>query len=212
MKIGILGSGDVGKQLGLGLLRLGHHVKIGTRDVSKLSKWLEEADKKASTGSFSEAAAFGEIVFLATLWTGTEQAINLAGKQNFKNKIVVDVTNPLDFSKGAPPKLLSAPAASAGEKIQHMLPDAKVVKAFNTISAFIMIDAAREEGTPDLFIAGHKEGKKFVTEIALEWGWHSVIDLGDIAQAYLLEAQAMLWITYGFRNNSWSHAFKLLIK
>jgi predicted dinucleotide-binding enzyme len=136
----------------------------------------------------------------------------MAGKQNFRNKIVVDVTNPLDHSKGALPGLLSTPAASAGEKIQELLAGAKVVKAFNTINAYIMINAPRQEGVPDLLIAGNDEGKKFVSDIALKWGWNSVIDLGDISQSYLLEAMAMVWIIYGFKNNSWSHAFKLLRK
>ena len=109
MKAGIIGSGTVGQQLGLGLSRLGYEVKIGTRNVSKLKEWQEKAGEKSSVGSNEEAAIFGEIILLATSWAGTENAINLSGKKNFANKVVIDVTNPLDFSQGVPPKLDSSP-------------------------------------------------------------------------------------------------------
>ncbi len=100
MRIGIIGSGIVAQQLGLGLTRLSHEVKLGTRDVSKLEEWKKQAGIKASVGSNEDAAKFGELIVLATGWAGTENALNLAGKQNFAGKIVMDVTNPLDFSKG----------------------------------------------------------------------------------------------------------------
>lgn len=213
MKIGILGSGTVGQQLANGFLRTGNEVKIGTRDASKLNDWLKNAGQKASIGSFAEAAGFGDIIILATSWAGTENAVELAGKNNFKNKIVVDVTNPLDFSNGAPPKLDSSFGHSAGERIQSWLPDSKVVKAFNTISAFIMVNPKLEEGNPDLVIAGNdSSAKKTVTDFARSFGWQNVIDIGDISQSYLLEAFAMLWIVFGFKNNHWTHAFKLLMK
>lgn len=213
MKIGIIGSGVVGQQLGLGFIRLGHVVKIGTRDKTKLSGWQKEAGEKGTAGNFSEAANFGEIIILATSWRGTENAINLAGKENFSNKILIDVTNPLEFSVGVPPKLKSAPGESGGEKIQKILPDAKVVKAFNTINAYIMCSPKREEGLPDLFIAGNDEdAKKKVGSFAKDWGWNSIIDMGDISKAFLLEAFAQLWIEYGFKYNNWTHAFKLLKK
>ena len=213
MKVGIIGSGNVGQQLGLGFLRTGYEVKIGTRDASKLNEWLKSAGDKASVGSFEDAAKFGEVIVIATFWAGTESAINLAGKDNFKNKIVIDVTNPLDFSQGVPPKFAVTHGNSAGELIQRWLPDSKVVKAFNTISAFIMINPKLEEGNPDLVIAGNDDNaKKTVTEIAKAFGWQNIIDLGDISQSYLLEAFAMLWIIYGFKHNHWTHAFKLLMK
>ncbi len=213
MKIGVIGSGVVGRQLGIGLSRLGHEVKMGTRNPEKLSDWVKEAGDKSSAGTNDEAAKFGEIIVLATGWEGTENAINLAGKENFHGKIVIDVTNPLDHSKQGPPRLDASPGSSGGEKIQSWLPDSKVVKAFNTINAYIMISPKRKEGDPDLFICGNeKEAKEFVRDIAREWGWKNVIDMGDISEAYWLEAFAMLWIHYGFINNSWNHAFKLLKK
>lgn len=210
MKIGILGSGDVGKQLASGLVKINHDVMIGTRDVSKLGEWKKQ-NSKVKIGSFSDSAKFGEVIFICTLWSGTENALNIAGKNNFENKIVVDVTNPLDFSV-KPPKLLSAPGKSAGEQVQKWLPKSKVVKAFNTIGNTIMVSPKREEGDPTFFICGNDESKKEISEIAKKLGWKDVIDLGDISNAYLLEALAMTWIEYAFKNNSWGHALKLLKK
>jgi NADPH-dependent F420 reductase len=214
MKIGIIGSGVVGQQLGFGFLKAGHEVKIGTRNTSKLNEWLEKAGENASTGSFTEAAVYGEVVILATLWSGTKPAIESAGKDNLKNKILIDVTNPLDFSQGVPPKLAAEIGNSGGEQIQNWLPDTKVVKAFNTISAYIMISPVREEGgDPDLFIAGNdEEAKHQVSKLAAQLGWKSVIDMGGISQSYWLETFAMLWIQYGFKFNNWTHAFKLMKK
>jgi len=213
MTVGIIGSGNVGQQLALGFLKLGYEVKIGTRDANKLNDWLKTAGLKASVGNFDQSASFGDLIVIATSWSGAESAINLAGRENFKNKIVVDVTNPLDFSQGVPPKFMASMGNSAGEIIQRWLPDSKVVKAFNTISAFIMVNPNLEEGKPDLLIAGNDESaKKTVSDIAKGFGWESVIDMGDISQSFLLEAFAMLWIIYGFKNNHWTHAFKLLKK
>jgi predicted dinucleotide-binding enzyme len=213
MKIGILGSGMVGQQLGLGFLRLGYEVKIGTRSSSKLSDWLKEAGSKASAGSFEEAAKFGEMIVLCTFWAGTENAINMAGKNNFSGKILIDVTNPLDFSQGTPPKFAATLGNSAGEQVQRWLPDAKVVKAFNIVNAYVMTNPKREEGDPDLFIAGNDEdAKKQVTSIAEQWGWKGIIDLGDISQSYWMETLTQLWVVYAFKFNSWSQAFKLLKK
>jgi 8-hydroxy-5-deazaflavin:NADPH oxidoreductase len=213
MNVGILGSGVVAQQLGLGFGQLGHAVKLGTRDASKLKEWQSGAGPKASVGSFQEAAAFGELVVLATLGTAAENAIRLAGPENFAGKVVIDTTNPLDFSHGMPPRLAASAGDSLGERVQKWLPKARVVKAFNTINAHIMCKARREQGVPDLFIAGNDESaKKTVSQFAGKWGWGQVIDLGGIEQAYLLEAFAMLWIAYGAKHNNWTHAFKLLVK
>ena len=213
MKVGVIGSGVVGRQLGIGFLRLGHSVKIGTRDVSKLDDWLKEAGDKASAGSNSEAAEFGELIVIATGWEGTENAINISGKENFAGKVIIDVTNPLKHAKGGPPLLDASPGNSGGEKIQKWLPDSKVVKAFNIINAYIMISPERDEGDPDLFICGNEEDAKIqVRDIAEQWGWKNIIDMGDISEAFWLEALAMLWIHYGFKNGLWNHAFKLLKK
>lgn len=213
MDIGILGSGTVAQQMGIGLLKSNHNVKLGTRTQSKLDDWLMKAGKNAKVGSFSDAAEFGEIILIATSWEGTESAIDLSGKNNFKNKIVIDITNPLDFSNGMPPKFVSALGSSAGERIQNWLPDSKVVKAFNTVSSNIMINPKLEEGDPDLLIAGNDlDAKKTVVGIAKSLGWKNIIDMGNISESFFLEAFAMLWIHFGFKYNHWTHAFKLLYK
>ena len=213
MNVGIIGSGTVGRRLGLGFIGLGYNVKIGSRDTSKLNDWIEHAGPNSSAGSFEETAKFGDILVLATAWEGTVNAVDMAGKDNFKGKILIDVTNPLDFSQGPPPKMAVNKGNSGGEQIQNMLPETKVVKAFNTVSAYIMINPKLEEGDPDLFIAGNdNEAKKFVTSVAKGFGWESIIDTGDISESFWLEAIAMIWINYGFRYNCWTHAFKLLKK
>ncbi len=213
MKIGILGSGTVAQQLGLGLIRLGHNVMLGTRNPAKLDDWRKQAGESAFVGSFEEAAKFGEMIFLATIWAGgaAENAITMAGKANFTGKILVDVTNPLQFDvQGQAPKPALGYPQSAGAMVQSWLPESKVVKAFNIITAHYMANPRLKEGTPDMFFAGNNpEAKKAVMDLAVSWGW-SVIDSGDIEQAYLLEALAFLWIRYGFMNGTWKHAFKLL--
>jgi 8-hydroxy-5-deazaflavin:NADPH oxidoreductase len=213
MKIGIIGSGTVGQQLGSGLLRQGHEVKLGTRHPAKLDQWLKQAGERGSVGSFKDAAGFGELIVLATLWANnaTEEAIRLAGKENFTGKIVMDVTNPLaPDGEGRPPKLALGYPDSAGAKIQSWLPNSKVVKAFNTITAYYMANPKLKEGIPTLFIAGNDSAANGVIEnIAQKWGWE-VENIGGIDQAYLLEALALLWVRYGVLHNHWKHAFKLL--
>lgn len=214
MKVGILGSGDVGQVLGAGFAKSGHEVKLGSRDPQqeKVQAWVKKYGPKASGGTFAEAAAFGEIIVLATLWTGTENAIKLAGPKNFAGKIVMDVTNPLDFSKGAPPTLSVGHTDSAGEQVQRWLPDAKAVKVYNLVGNAHMIDPQFPGGPPDMFICGNDEkAKEKVTEILKGFGWPA-IDIGGIQGARYLEPLAMIWIFYGFKTNTWNHAFKLLRK
>lgn len=213
MRVGIIGSGTVGQQLGLGFLKSGYEVKLGTRNPAKLNDWLKQAGEKASVGSFKDAAEFGEIVVVATRWAdgAAQQAILMADKRNFAGKVVIDVTNPLTSGgENQPPKLAVGFPDSAGAIIQGWLPDSRVVKAFNIITAYYMANPKLKEGTPDMFIAGNDPpAKKTVTDIANKWGWQ-VYDIGGIEQSYLLEALAMLWVRYGVLNNYWKHAFKLL--
>jgi len=212
MKIGILGSGGVAQTLATGLLSLNHDVVLGTRDTSKLAEWLKD-NEKGTVGSFNDAAKHGEVIFLATFGLATITAIELAGKDYFDKKFVIDVTNPLDFSDGAPPKLKASPGHSLGEQIQKDIPKAKVVKTFNYIGAHIMVNAKREEGTPDLLVAGNdKSAKDWVSDLAAKWGWGNTIDMGGIENSYWLEAFAMLWLAYAFKNDHWQHAFKFLKK
>jgi len=208
--IGIIGSGDVGQTLANGFLQSGHNVKLGTREPDKLQQWLMGSGANASIGTFEEAAKFGEIIVLCVKGTAVREAIRLAKKKHFSNKVVIDVTNPLVFLKEKePPVLEHGFPKSNGIIVQKMLPNSKVVKAFNTVTAKYMVNPRLQEGTPDLFICGDNEGKEKVRTIAGAWGWN-VIDMGPIEQSYLLEALAMVWIRYGFLHNHWTHAFKLL--
>ena len=211
MRIGILGTGDVGRVLGSGLASLGHEVKIGSRTPQKpeVKEWLKAAGPKTSAGSFAEAAAFGEMAVLATLWIGTENAIKLAGSQNLAGKMVIDTTNPLDFSTGTP-RLSVGHTDSAGETVQRWLPQSRVVKAFNHVGNAHFIKPQFPDGPPTMFICGNDGGaKKIVSGLLEAFGW-AVIDIGGIEGSRLLEPLAMLWILYGFRTSTWSHAFKLL--
>ena len=137
MKVGVLGSGDVGQVLGAGFVSRGHDVKLGTRDPGKdkVKAWVAKNGSKASAGTFEETAKFGELLVLATLWDGTKSAIDMARPESFTGKVVIDTTNPLDFSKGAPPKLSVGGDSSAGEQVQKWLAKARVVGAGQTRSA-----------------------------------------------------------------------------
>ena len=209
VKVGVLGSGDVGKVLAGGFLKLGHEVRIGSRSPEKLQEWAAGAGGGASTGTFAEAAKFGDIIVLATHGEGTQSAVELAGAANFDGKVVIDATNPLDFSSGGP-QLSIGFNDSLGERVQRWLPNARIVKAFNTVGNAHMIDPQFPGGPPTMFIAGNDaDAKKLVTQVSEAWGW-DVADLGGIEASRYLEPMCMAWVVYGIRTGSWNHAFKLL--
>ncbi len=209
----MLGTGPVGQALASGLVALGQQVKMGSRDAKndKARDWVARNGPRASQGTFADAAAFGDVAFLATSWSGAENALRLAGPERLAGKVVVDVTNPLRFSgNGAAPSLAIGHTDSGGEQIQRWLPKAKVVKAFNTVGNLHMVKPQFPGGPPDMFICGDDAGaKRLVTEVCEALGWPA-IDVGGIEGARLLEPLAMLWITQGFRTGTWTHAFKLL--
>jgi predicted dinucleotide-binding enzyme len=212
MRIGVIGSGEVGRVLGAGFALMGHEVKLGSRNPAqdKIRAWLDETG--ASAGTFDEAASFAEVAVLATLWEGTENAIRLAGPENLAGKVVIDATNPLDFSEGVPPKLAIGHTDSGGEQVQRWLPRSSVVKAFNTVGNPHMVNPQFPGGPPDMFICGNDEqAKQIVTDLLKALGW-SVIDVGDIEGARYLEPLAMVWVLHLFRTGTPNHAFKLLTK
>lgn len=203
-RIGVLGTGDVGRVLAAGFAGRGHDVKVGTRTPG--------AGKVPGAVAFADAAEFGEIVVLATLWSGTENALRLAGPHRFVGKVVLDVTNPLVFEPNKPPRLALGHTDSGGEQVQRWLPGARVVKVFNTVGNSSMVDPQFPGGPPDMFICGNDEAaKRTVTELCRAFGWPT-IDVGGIEGARLLEPLCILWVLYGIRTNSWNHAFKLLHK
>jgi predicted dinucleotide-binding enzyme len=212
-KIGVLGTGDVGRVLGAGFVAHGHEVKIGSRDAhnEKAAAWVKENGARASAGTFADVAAFGEILVLATLWSGTQSALELAGPDRFAGKVVIDATNPLDFSQGFPPRLVLGHTDSGGEQVQRWLPKARVVKCFNIVGNALMVHPEIAGGPPDMWIAGNDEAaKKTVGEILHDFGWHEPLDLGGIEGARLLEPMCMAWVLHGARTHTWKHAFKLL--
>jgi predicted dinucleotide-binding enzyme len=199
MKIGVLGSGMVGSTLAGRLAALGHGVKMGAREAGneKAKAWASGAGKGASSGTFAEAAAFGEIVLSCTLGEKALEALRAAKKENLEGKVVVDVSNPLDFSKGMPPRVLTGPnGESLGEQIQDAFPGARVVKALNTVNAAVMVDPRRVGGESDLFVCGNDaSAKEKVVGLLRELGWTCVHDLGPIVAARGTEAYLLFWLT-----------------
>jgi predicted dinucleotide-binding enzyme len=215
MKVGVLGTGDVGRVLATGFVSRGHEVKLGTRDPGqeKVKAWVAKNGTKATAGTFEETAKFGELLVLATLWDATPAIIQMAKPESFSGKVVIDTTNPLDFSKGAPPKLSVGGTNSAGEEVQRLLSKARVVKAFNSIGNAHMVDPKFPGGPPDFFLAGNDApAKKQVTDIAHDFGWSNIVDLGGIESARYLEPLAMVWILEFFRTGNGNHAVTMVRK
>ncbi len=214
MRVGILGSGGVGQDLGLGFIGLGHTVKMGSRNPAKaeIKTWLVNAGEKASAATFAEAAAFGEMAVLATRWTGTENAIRLAGPDNLAGKVVIDTTNPLLSRGNSLPQLAIGGDDSASEQVQRWLPKAKVVKAFNSVNHAHMVKPSFAGGPPDMFICGDDAAaRETVAGICRKFGW-GVVDMGKLEAARLIEPLALIYIRNAIRTGNWNCAFKLLIK
>lgn len=209
MKVGILGSGDVGKTLARGFASEGHEVMVATRDAKSQKAQSLSKELGVAVGSFVEVAKFAELAVLATLWTGTGSAIKLTDSQSLKDKVVIDVTNPLDFSAGMPPKLVLGTTDSGGEQVQRWLPDSRVVKAFNIVGNQCMYKPDFGSQKPTMFYCGNDDSaKEVVRTILLSFGWEPA-DIGDMAGARELEPLCILWVKYGLLHNSWNHTFKL---
>lgn len=213
MKIGVLGSGVVGQTLAAGFLKHGHLVMMGTRDPNgaEMAEWLA-ATRGASAGTFTDSAKFGDLLVLAVAGRVVEKVIDLAGRDKFSGKVLIDVNNPI---ADAPPvngvlSFTTGPNESLGEKIQGLLPDAKVVKAFNSVGSARMVDPQFEQGTPTMFLCGNDEGAKVtVAGIIRDFGWEP-FDCGAITASRALEPLCILWCLPGFLRNQWTHAFKVL--
>jgi predicted dinucleotide-binding enzyme len=201
MKIAILGSGVVGQALATGYPKHGHEVKIGTRQS-------EVGDHPVDTPT--AAAAWGDIVVLAAKG---EIAVELATsvKEQTVGKVVIDTTNPLDFSTGKP-GLFVGWNDSLGEQVQRAIPDAKVVKAYNIVGNTLMVDPDIPGGPPTMLIGGNDaDAKKAVTGLLTDTGWE-VADLGGIEVSRHLEALCIAWVLYGISQGGWDHAFKVLTR
>jgi len=201
MKIAILGTGIVGNTLGSGFIKSGQQVMMGSRSGNNqhASKWVSQNGSSASQGTFADAAKFGDIIFNCTKGEHALEALDAAGKENLSKKILVDVSNPLDFSKGMPPTLFMVNDTSLGETIQNKFPDTKVVKCLNTLTCGLMIAPEKiGNGDHDLFICGNdKEAKEKIKQLLhdnFKWKVENIIDLGDISNSRGTEQLLPIWI------------------
>lgn len=193
-----MGTGMVGQTIGSKLVQLGHRGKMGSRTARNPNAvaWAKASGAKAFHGTFDEAAAFGELLFNCTAGEASLNALRMAGEENLNGKILIDVANPLDFSKGMPPSLSVCNTDSLAEQIQRAFPEAKVVKTLNTVNSSLMVNPALLKGEHDIFVSGNDpETKAQVTAILKDWfAWQSVIDLGDITSARVQEMLLPIWL------------------
>jgi 8-hydroxy-5-deazaflavin:NADPH oxidoreductase len=198
MNMGVLGTGMVGEAIATKLVSLGHRTMIGSRSATneKALAWMRKTGEGASVGTFADAASSADIVWNCTSGVASLDALSLAGTSTLDGKILVDVANPLDFSKGMPPRLAVANDDSLGEQIQRAFPSAKVVKTLNTINCDVMVDATRVPGEHTVFICGDDGAAKAEVEAILRqgFGWREIMDLGGITSARATEAYVLLWI------------------
>lgn len=209
--IAILGTGVVGIALAKGFVARGDRVIFGTRDANGDKTRAALAAVPGTTAASHEVAAkAADLAVVALPWSAVAHTLNQALASALAHKPIIDASNPLDFSAGAP-RLAIGHTDSGGETVQRLLPQSQVVKAFNIITATHMVKPTFADGQADMFIAGNDAGAKAkVSEILRQFGWRSAIDAGDISASRLLEPMAMLWINYGFTHNHWTHGFSLL--
>jgi hypothetical protein len=209
--IGIIGSGVVAQALCSGFLKYGYEVKLGTRDTSKLKDWNAKEGKGATVGSFEEAAVFGDLLVLAVKGTVAKEALTLAGEANLAGKTIVDATNPI--AEAAPENgvlnFFTDINKSLMEDLQESFPKGNFVKSFSCVGSAFMVNPPFKE-QPTMFIGGNNESaKNEVKHILDQFGW-DVADMGAAEAARAIEPLCILWCIPGFRENSWTHAFKMV--
>jgi predicted dinucleotide-binding enzyme len=199
VRFGVLGTGMVGNTIAGKLASLGHDVTMGSRsaDNEDAAAWAESAGERASHGTFADAASGSDVIFNCTAGSASLEALLAAGEENLSGKLLVDMANPLDFSRGMPPSLSVMGTDSLAEQIQRAFPDARVVKTLNTVNCKVMVDPGRVPGDHDVFVCGNDDAAKTeVRELLESFGWPpgSVLDLGDISAARGTEAYLLLWL------------------
>ena len=201
MKIAVLGTGSVGQAIAGRLLELGHDVTVGTRDPEATRSNSESfvawhgSHGGASLATFAEAAAAAELVVNATSGPGALPALESAGADNLAGKVVIDISNPLDFSAGFPPTLFVKDTDSLAEQIQRAFPQARVVKTLNTLTAALMVNPGDLGADSSVFVSGNDDAAKAtVTELLQSFGHTDVIDLGDITTARGPEMLLPVWL------------------
>lgn len=214
-KIAVLGTGMVGNTIGTKLIALGYSVMMGSRSANneKAVVWVNANGGNASAGTFEDAAKFGEIIFNCTKGEVSLEVIKMAGLENFNGKTVIDIANPLDFSKGMPPSLIPelSNTNSLGEELQKLIPDANVVKTLNIVNCEVMVDAKKSGGDPTMFLSGNNaEAKEEVKSILNKFNWSDIIDLGDITTARGTEMMLPIWLRTWFATQNGHFAFKIV--
>ncbi len=208
MRIAVLGAGMVGQALAGGLTRLGHSVTVGTRDPEAtlartapdgmgnppFAAWLADHDDVALT-TYADAAAGAELVVLAGNGSAALDMLTAAGADHLAGKVVLDISNPLDFSAGFPPTLFVKDTDSLGEQVQAAFPEARVVKSLNTLTAALMVEPGLLGATTTVFVSGDDAAAKAtVTDLLTGFGHTDVIDLGGIETARGTEMFLPLWL------------------
>ncbi len=198
MRIGIFGTGTVGTTIGSKLVALGHDVKLGSRtaDNEKAQAWAAKAGARASQGTFADAALHGELLFHCGSGAAALDILAAVPVEALRHKILVDVTNPLDFSRGMPPSLTTGGGTdSIAEQLQRTYPDLRVVKSLNTVTASVMVEPSRAGEGHVVFVSGNDAAAKAeVTALLKTFGWSEVLDLGDVTTARGVEAYVLLWV------------------
>lgn len=213
MKVGVVGSGDVAKVLAAGFKKHGHQVKIGSRTPAKLADWVAQ-NAGIESGTFAEAAEYGELLVLAVKGSVAAEALELAGAKNLSGKTVIDACNPI---ADAPPdngvlRFFTDINESLMERLQRHFKEARFVKAYNSVGSGLMVNPRLEGGRPTMFICGNDAAAKLlVAQINEQFGWETA-DMGSVEAARAIEPLCMLWCLPGFLRNDWVHAFKLLTK
>lgn len=200
MRIAVLGTGMVGVAIGSRLVETGHEVRMGSRTAENTAAaaWVAEHGHAASQGTFADAAAWGEVVVNATGGLVSEEVLTAAGSDNLTGKVLLDVSNPLDFSGGFPPVVVQPDGRSLGEHLQSAFPAARVVKTLNTMSADVMVHPRSLPGSHSVFVAGEDvEAKALASALLQEFGWQAdeVVDAGGIAASRGLELYLPLWLS-----------------
>jgi len=211
-RVGVIGSGGVGRVLADGFLKYGYEVMIGSRDPARLADWKEKGGERASLGSMAAAAQFGDLVVLAVKGSAAEHAVELCVPAALAGKTVIDATNPI---AEAPPdhgvlRFFTTLDDSLMERLQRLAPEARFVKCFSCIGSGLMVNPDLGGAQPTMFICGNSdEAKREVTEVLAQFG-HEPCDMGAAQAARAIEPLCILWCIPGFIRNEWTHAFKLL--
>jgi predicted dinucleotide-binding enzyme len=214
-KIGVLGTGMVGNAIGSRLIQLGYDVKMGSRTPNneEASEWVRKNGSKASQGTFEDAAKFGDMIFLCVKGEAALDALCMAKEENLNGKTVVDVTNPVDFSRGMPPSLFVCNTDSLGERLQRAFPNVDFVKTLDTFNCEVQVDPKKLGDDPTVFICENStKAKAEVKEILKQFGWKDIIDLGDISAARGSEMMTPIWLRIQSALQNSHFAFKIVRK